>query len=52
MDKSQQIAYAIVVVVAIIASIFYGIWYWNNCAFVPYFKAPTLCHAGTTSQSR
>lgn len=31
--------------VAIVLSLLYGIWYVNNCAFVPLAEAPTLCVA-------
>lgn len=45
-DRRQLIAYAIVFAIVMIISIVYGIWYWNNCAFVSILDAPMLCRAG------
>lgn len=41
----QLWGFGILFVIAIALSIWYGVWYWNNCAFVPLFEAPSLCFA-------
>lgn len=49
MNDKTLIIYIVVFVLAIILSILYGIWYWNNCAFVRIFDAPVLCFANSRS---
>ena len=50
MKKRLQIDWLVVGIIAafvigVVLSIAYGIFYWNNCAFVPLKDAPSLCFA-------
>ena len=49
-DKTKFIAGVAMLVVMVVTSVVYGVYWWTHCAGVPFLDAPMLCHAGSSQR--
>lgn len=50
-EENRKLVVGLVIfAVATVASVFWGVWWFNNCAFRAYYDAPMICHANTSQR--